>query len=89
MIETVTPAIACKQEAVNLFYYRNTTSQIQVIRVDRVVSQWVEKVVFPGEQMLFYSIPEAWFDVYNSTRTGLTLVRRIPCSQLQVLETEV
>ncbi|GAB4367995.1 MAG: hypothetical protein Kow00121_06720 [Elainellaceae cyanobacterium] len=51
--------------------------------------QWFEKVVFPGEQVLFYSTLDASLDIYTSTIAGLTLIDRVPCSQLQVLETEL
>lgn len=89
MIEISTPALAVNRVTTNLFYYRNTTGRIQIIRVDQAMPQQFEKVVFPGERMLFYASSKASLDIYTSTTAGLMLVGRVPCSQLQVLDTDV
>lgn len=89
MIEIPTLNCVANRTTGNLFFYRNVTDRLQIIRVEQTLDQWLEKVVFPGEQLLFYSMPEAFFDIYHSTKTGLTLVHRVPCSQLQVLESGI
>lgn len=88
MIEISTPTLGLNQVTTNLFYYQNSTDRIQIIRVEQAIFQPFEKVIFPGEQTLFYSTSKASLDVYIGTSTGLTLVNRVPCSQLQVFETE-
>ncbi len=89
MVEPSNASLAVKQAATHLFYYQNVTSQIQIVRVDRAIPRRVEKVVFPGERMLFYSISEASLNIHTNTTAGLTLVSHVLCSQLQVVETEV
>jgi len=87
MMQTSLPTLAAQPAKTELFYYRNVTSQIQIVRVDQSTSERFEKVVFPGEQILFYSTLESSFDVYTPTSTGLTLAVRVPCAQLRVLVT--
>jgi len=79
-------SLAVYQATAGLFYYWNTTSQIQVIKVEQKMPQRIEKVVFPGERILFYSTAEAFLDIHTPTSTHLSLLKRIPCSQLKVLE---
>lgn len=66
----------------DLCYYRNDSSQIQTVRIDRVL----EKVVFPGDRILFRAAPEAILETYSSTPNGFVQIDRISCSQLQVFE---
>jgi len=77
------------RDTVGLFCYQNTTSQIQVVRSDRSARQKLEKIVFPGERLLFRDATTSVVEVYSSTATGLTLIDRISCSQLQVLEPSI
>lgn len=86
MIEPIPPTLAVNQTATKLCYYRNVTSQIQIIRVDPSIPHRLERTVFPGERLLFYFPPEAALDIYTNTLAGLTLIERVPCAQLQVLE---
>ncbi|HEY9853533.1 MAG TPA: DUF1830 domain-containing protein [Leptolyngbyaceae cyanobacterium] len=72
----------------NLCYYHNTTDRIQIVRITQSIPQRFEKVLFPKERVFFYSTLEASLDIYTSTTTSLALVDRVPCSQLQVIETE-
>lgn len=88
VIEISTPALAVNQATTRLFYYRNVTSQVQIIRLDRVTSEQLEKVVFPGEQLLFHSTAEAFLEVCTNKAPSFTLIEQIPCSQLQVIEKE-
>jgi hypothetical protein len=78
--QTVSPV------AKNLFHYRNETGQIQIIWLDRSLPHRFEKVVFPGEQLLFYATSETVLNIHTQTATALTLIEQVSCSQLQVLE---
>ncbi|HEY9881825.1 MAG TPA: DUF1830 domain-containing protein [Leptolyngbyaceae cyanobacterium] len=66
--------------------YQNTTNQIQVIRVPSSLPQVFEKVVFPGERLLFEAFSHAELQIYGSSADNATEVACILCSQLQVCE---
>ena len=89
MIETLASDLAVDNATHKLFYYQNTTNQIQIIRVAQAIPRPFEKAVFPSERVLFYSRLEAILDVYHSSTAGLVVVDRVSCSQLQVLETNL
>ncbi len=70
-----------------LCFYKNTTSQIQIIRLSNVVNPSLEQIVFPGEQVLFEVDPEAELEVITDNTVGEIQIHKIPCSQLQVYGT--
>ena len=67
-----------------LCYYKNTTNQIQIARILNITNWYFEKVVFPGEQLLFEAVPEAELEIHTTTQVGATLSEKILCSRLQV-----
>lgn len=69
-----------------LCYYRNNTSHIQTVRISNIASWYFERVVFPGEQLLFDALPEAELEIYTSTTVGTILATKILCPRLQVEE---
>lgn len=73
----------------SLCYYQNSTRQIQLVCVNQAQPQRLERVVFPGERVLFYAAPDALFDVYDATPTAFILTDRLLCSRLRVLEAMV
>ncbi|MBD2464684.1 DUF1830 domain-containing protein [Oscillatoria sp. FACHB-1407] len=88
MIELLNPDRTLNCTTTRLFYYRNTTNQIQIMRVEQTMPQRFEKVVFPGEQVLFYATSAAFLDIYVNGITSLNRVKQIPCTELQIIETE-
>jgi hypothetical protein len=42
-------------------------------------------MVFPGEKIMFESLPEDRLEIYTYTKSGLQLFQTIACSQLEVL----
>ena len=70
----------------NLCYYGNFTSQIQIARVTNIPNLNFERVVFPGDRLLFEAAPEAQLEVYI-TKTGREfLLDKISCDRLCVNE---
>ncbi|MBD2088951.1 DUF1830 domain-containing protein [Microcoleus sp. FACHB-1515] len=78
---SVLPLVA-NHATTGLCYYQNATSQVQLLRI----RQTLEKVIFPGDRILFHAAPEDTLDIYSSTPTGFMQIDRIACSQLQVIE---
>lgn len=66
-----------------LCYYENLTSQIQLARIGNIPHRVNERLVFPGQRLLFESLPDAFLEVHTCT-TEMKLLERIPCLRLQV-----
>jgi hypothetical protein len=64
--------------------YRNTTPRLRVVRSANVPNWYFERVVFPGQNLLFEAPPEALLEIYSGSVATAILADRIPCQQLQV-----
>jgi hypothetical protein len=64
--------------------YVNATSKIQVARITNIPNWYFERVVFPGQRLMFESAPEALLEVHSGMMTSAILADRIPCSKLAV-----
>jgi Domain of unknown function (DUF1830) len=67
-----------------LCYYTNTTRQIQIVRSFNTTRYCFERVVFPGQRLLFEAMPEAQIEIHTGTMATAILSDRIPCSRLCV-----
>jgi hypothetical protein len=66
--------------------YVNATSQIQVARITDVPNWYFERVVFPGQRLMFEAIPEAHLEIHTGMMASAILSDTIPCSSLSVQE---
>jgi hypothetical protein len=64
--------------------YRNTNSQIQIARISNIPNWYFERVVFPGQVLLFEAVPEAELEIHTGATIGSILAEKILCSRLQV-----
>ncbi|HEY9750882.1 MAG TPA: DUF1830 domain-containing protein [Allocoleopsis sp.] len=62
--------------------YINATSQIQIARITNVANWYFERVVFPGQRLLFEAIPEAQLEIHTGMMASAILSDKIPCTQL-------
>jgi 3-hydroxymyristoyl/3-hydroxydecanoyl-(acyl carrier protein) dehydratase len=67
-----------------LCYYKNTTSQIQIARILNITNWYFERVVFPGEQLLFEAVPEAELEIHTGKAVDRISADKIICDRLQV-----
>ena len=67
-------------------HYKNKTNKLQVIRTENFPNAYFERVVFPGQQLMFHSVAEAVLEVYTSEVATAMLVARIACERLRCLE---
>jgi hypothetical protein len=67
--------------------YVNTTNQIQVARISNIPSWYFERVVFPGQRLLFETPIEASLEIHTGTASAI-LADRIACQGLQVFKKE-
>ncbi|MGK7877438.1 MAG: DUF1830 domain-containing protein [Xenococcaceae cyanobacterium] len=66
--------------------YVNATSQIQVARITNVSNWYFERVVFPGQRLVFETLPEALLEIHTGMMASAILSDTIPCERLCVKE---
>jgi hypothetical protein len=66
--------------------YVNATSQIQVARITNVSNWYFERVVFPGQRLIFEAIPDALLEIHSGMMASAILSDTIPCRRLSVNE---
>ncbi|MGD1856577.1 MAG: DUF1830 domain-containing protein [Leptolyngbyaceae cyanobacterium] len=71
---TVSGHVAC--------HYKNTTSRLQILRIENVPNWYFERVIFPGQSLIFHTAPEALLEVHSYEMATAIVADRIPCSQL-------
>lgn len=64
--------------------YVNATSKIQVARITNVPDWYFERVVFPGQRLLFETVPRALLEIHTGMMASAILSDSIPCERLQV-----
>lgn len=64
--------------------YVNATSKIQIARVTNVQNWYFERVVFPGQRLIFESVPEAQLEIHCGMMASAILSDTIPCDRLRI-----
>lgn len=67
--------------------YLNATSSIQIARVTNISNWYFERVVFPGQRLIFEAPIDARLEIHTGLMSSSILSDTIPCSQL-VIEAE-
>lgn len=68
-----------------LCFYINSTNEIQIARLNSNDSDF-EKIVFPGERILFEALPDAELEIHTGMNGQESLVKKISCVELIVKE---
>jgi hypothetical protein len=79
VVDCVDPILCC---------YVNVTSQIQVARIANISNWYFERVVFPGQRLLFEAPAIAQLEIHSSGTASAILADRIACNRLQVQENQ-
>lgn len=66
--------------------YFNSTSHIQIARIANISNWYFERVVFPGERVLFEAVPEAELEIHSCQLPSAILMDKQHCNSLQVRE---
>jgi hypothetical protein len=69
--------------------YINETSKIQIARVTNIKNWYFERVVFPGQRLLFESMPEGQLEIHTGMMASAILSDTIPCTRLQISEEDI
>ena len=64
--------------------YVNATSKIQIARITDVPKWYFERVVFPGQRLLFEAVPHAHLEIHTGMMASSILSDTIPCDRLLI-----
>lgn len=64
--------------------YQNQTQTVQVIRIPDLPGQHFERVIFPGQRLMFYAPAPARLMVYTGSQAGALLADSLTCDRIQV-----
>ena len=68
--------------------YVNATSQIQIARITNISNWYFERVVFPGQRLVFEANIEAILEIHTGMMASAILSDTIPCEKLRLDKTE-
>ncbi|MBD2386104.1 DUF1830 domain-containing protein [Cylindrospermum sp. FACHB-282] len=66
--------------------YVNATSKIQVARISNIPNWYFERVVFPGQRLVFEAPKEAHMEIHTGMMASAILSDNIPCDRLAIHE---
>lgn len=66
--------------------YVNSTSQIQVARITNIANWYFERVVFPGQRLVFEALPSAMLEIHSGMMASAIVSDTILCDRLAVEE---
>ena len=64
--------------------YVNKTSQIQIGRITNISDWYFERVIFPGQRLLFEATPEAELEIHTGYMASSILSDHIKCDRLRL-----
>jgi hypothetical protein len=64
--------------------YVNQTSSVQIIRIQDRSEFYLERVVFPGQRLLFEATAQAQLEIHTSEMATAIFADTIPCKKLQI-----
>lgn len=68
--------------------YVNATSKIQIARITNVPDWYFERVVFPGQRLMFETVPKAMLEIHTGMMASAILSDTIPCERLAIDQDE-
>ena len=66
--------------------YVNATNQIQIARITNIPNWYFERVVFPGQRLVFEAVPQALLEIHSGMMASAILSDTIPCQRLCLQE---
>ncbi|WP_392480120.1 DUF1830 domain-containing protein [Nostoc sp. C110] len=67
--------------------YINATSKIQVARICNIPNWYFERVVFPGQRLVFEAPRKGQLEIHTGMMASAILSDKIPCDRLMLEET--
>ena len=78
-----------EQSGKSLCCYVNATSRIQVARISNISNWYFERVVFPGQRLVFEAPLEAQLEIHTGMMASAILSDTIPCNRLAINEANI
>ena len=69
--------------------YVNATSKIQIARISNIANWYFERVIFPGQRLVFEAPLEALLEIHTGMMATAILSDKIPCERLCVNDEEI
>ncbi|MBW4451540.1 MAG: DUF1830 domain-containing protein [Nostoc indistinguendum CM1-VF10] len=66
--------------------YINATSKIQIARICNIPNWYFERVVFPGQRLVFEAPQKAQVEIHTGMMASAILSDKIPCDRLMLDE---
>ncbi|MBG1241820.1 DUF1830 domain-containing protein [Nostoc sp. UIC 10607] len=66
--------------------YINATSKIQVARISNIPNWYFERVVFPGQRLVFEAPRKGQMEIHTGMMASAILSDKIPCDRLMLEE---
>ena len=66
--------------------YVNATSKIQIARIANIPNWYYERVVFPGQRLVFQAPTSSLLEIHTGMMASAILSDHIPCERLSLLE---
>jgi hypothetical protein len=66
--------------------YVNATSKIQIARICNIANWYFERVVFPGQRLVFEAPQKAQMEIHTGMMASAILSDKIPCDRLAIGE---
>ena len=82
MAQILDPIPAEREGRSLLCSYINATSEIQVARITNIDNWYFERVVFPGQRLLFEAVSDAMLEIHTGMMATAILTDTISCEQL-------
>jgi hypothetical protein len=64
--------------------YVNATSKMQVARITNIPNWYFERVVFPGQRLVFEALPQGLLEIHCGMMASAILADTIPCDRLRI-----
>jgi Domain of unknown function (DUF1830) len=68
--------------------YVNSTSQMQIARITNIHNWYFERVVFPGQKLIFEAPSYGYLEIHTGMMASSILSDKIPCKQLTIIDTD-
>jgi len=66
--------------------YVNASSHIQIARITNIPNWYFERVVFPGQRLVFEALPQAQLEIHTGMMASSILSDTLPCERLCITD---
>lgn len=73
-----------KEKELTLCCYENKTNKIQIGRISNIPSWFFERVIFPGQRLIFKAPPKGELEIHTGEAISAILAEKISCNRLQI-----